>query len=39
LAIPALGCGNGGLNWNEIRPLMCEDLSKLNIPVEIYTPD
>ncbi|MEU4556775.1 macro domain-containing protein [Actinoplanes sp. NPDC023936] len=22
LAIPALGCGNGGLDWNEVRPLI-----------------
>jgi O-acetyl-ADP-ribose deacetylase (regulator of RNase III) len=20
IAIPALGCGNGGLNWNDVRP-------------------
>jgi O-acetyl-ADP-ribose deacetylase (regulator of RNase III) len=22
IAIPPLGCGNGGLNWNEVRPLI-----------------
>lgn len=22
IAIPALGCGNGGLDWNEVRPLI-----------------
>ncbi|MBU2666517.1 macro domain-containing protein [Actinoplanes bogorensis] len=22
VAIPALGCGNGGLDWNEVRPLI-----------------
>ncbi|MCF0093110.1 hypothetical protein B0E54_01936 [Micromonospora sp. MH99] len=22
VAIPALGCGNGGLNWNDVKPLI-----------------
>jgi O-acetyl-ADP-ribose deacetylase (regulator of RNase III) len=22
LAVPALGCGNGGLDWNDVRPLI-----------------
>lgn len=38
LAIPALGCGLGNLDWAEIGPLMCLELSKLKIPVRIYLP-
>jgi len=38
LAIPALGCGLGRLEWSDVGPLMCKYLSKLNIPVWIYLP-
>ena len=36
VAFPKLGCNNGGLDWNEVRPLMEKHLSKIDIPVEIY---
>lgn len=39
LAIPQLGCSNGGLNWNEVKPIMEYYLSQLDIPVEIYIRD
>ena len=38
LAVPALGCGLGGLEWQEVGPLMCRYLSKMDIPVSIYLP-
>ena len=38
LATPALGCGNGGLEWRDIGPLLYKYLGKMNIPVEIYLP-
>lgn len=38
IAIPPLGCGNGGLEWKTVGPIMYQKLSKLNIPVEIYAP-
>jgi O-acetyl-ADP-ribose deacetylase (regulator of RNase III) len=38
LAIPALGCGLGGLNWREVGPLMCRYLADLDIQVAIYLP-
>jgi O-acetyl-ADP-ribose deacetylase (regulator of RNase III) len=38
IAFPALGCGNGGLDWLEIGPLMRDYLTELDIPVEIYVP-
>lgn len=38
VAFPPLGCGNGGLDWSVIGPLMYDKLSGLSIPVEIYAP-
>lgn len=37
VAIPKLGCGLGGLDWNRVRPLIAEKMSSLDgISVEIY---
>ena len=38
LAIPALGCGLGKLEWRDIGPLMCRYLNTFNIQVTIYLP-
>ncbi len=38
IAFPALGCGLGGLSWEEIGPLMVRYLKEVDIPVEIYIP-
>jgi len=38
LALPALGCGLGRLEWKDVGPLMCRYLSKLEFPVWIYLP-
>ena len=38
VAFPPLGCGNGGLEWVQIGPLMYSKLKHLDIPVEIYAP-
>ncbi len=38
LAIPALGCGLGRLNWRDVGPILCKYLSKMEIPVWIYLP-
>ncbi len=38
IAFPPLGCGNGGLLWQEVGPIMYKKLSQLDIPVEIYAP-
>lgn len=39
VAFPPLGCGNGGLEWKYVGPLMYRYLSKLDIDVEIYAPN
>jgi O-acetyl-ADP-ribose deacetylase (regulator of RNase III)/uncharacterized protein YwgA len=38
VAFPPLGCGNGGLEWATVGPLMYSKLRALGIPVEIYAP-
>ena len=38
LAVPALGCGLGWLEWKDIGPILCNYLSKLEIPVQLYIP-
>jgi len=38
LAIPALGCGLGNLDWRDVGPLMCRYLADLEIQVAIYLP-
>ena len=38
VAFPPLGCGNGGLEWAQVGPLMYTKLKDLDIPVEIYAP-
>lgn len=39
IALPPLGCGNGGLDWNVVRPMMLERLSQLeDVNVSIYGP-
>lgn len=38
LALPPLGCGNGGLAWSEVGPLIHARLSGLPIDVEVYAP-
>jgi O-acetyl-ADP-ribose deacetylase (regulator of RNase III) len=38
LAIPALGCGNGGLDWAIVKPMMEGYLSGLDIEITVYEP-
>lgn len=38
LAMPALGCGLGGLDWKDVGPLMCKYLHGIGILVAIYLP-
>jgi len=39
IALPPLGCGNGGLDWREVRPKIVAALSDLpNLRVVLYDP-
>lgn len=39
IAIPQLGCGNGGLDWNEVQQIIIGKLSHLDIEVNIFAPN
>jgi O-acetyl-ADP-ribose deacetylase (regulator of RNase III)/uncharacterized protein YwgA len=38
IAFPPLGCGNGGLEWADVGPLIYRKLHELPIDVEVYAP-
>lgn len=38
IAFPPLGCGNGGLEWSEVGPLIHGKLHRLPIDIEVYAP-
>lgn len=38
VAMPPLGCGNGGLEWSEVGPLIFRKLHTLPLDVELYAP-
>ncbi len=38
IALPALGCGLGNLDWRDVGRMMCRYLASLEIPVAIYLP-
>lgn len=38
LAVPPLGCGEGGLDWRIVGPTMYRHLSRLDIPVQLFAP-
>lgn len=38
IAFPPLGCGNGGLTWEVVGPVMYQKLAGLPIEIEIYAP-
>lgn len=39
IAIPPLGCGNGGLDWNKVKPMIEQALSGLDTEIMIYEPN
>lgn len=38
IAFPPLGCGNGGLDWEDVGPLMYRKLIDLPINVQVFAP-
>ena len=38
IALPALGCGLGGLDWKNVGPLMCQYLNQMDIESSVYLP-
>lgn len=38
ISFPPLGCGNGGLTWSVVGPIMYDKLKDLPIDIEIYAP-
>lgn len=38
IAFPPLGCGNGGLKWEDVGPIMYQKLCSLPIDIEIFAP-
>lgn len=39
IAVPPLGCGLGGLDWNDVRPMIAEALGNLSgVDVLVYEP-
>lgn len=39
IAIPPLGCGNGGLDWTIVKQLMIDELESLSVDILIYEPN
>ncbi len=40
IAIPALGCGNGGLTWNEVRPMIDAAVAQMpGVTAFVYPPE
>jgi len=38
LALPALGCGLGNLDWKDVGPIICGELVGVDVPVAVYLP-
>ena len=38
ISIPPLGCGNGGLDWGKVKPMIMESLSGLDAVIHLYEP-
>jgi O-acetyl-ADP-ribose deacetylase (regulator of RNase III) len=38
IAIPPLGCGNGRLNYDDVKPIIIEKLGDLDCYIEVYEP-
>ena len=40
IAVPPLGCGNGGLDWSDVHPLIEQAFSHVpDVTVQLFDPD
>jgi O-acetyl-ADP-ribose deacetylase (regulator of RNase III) len=39
VALPPLGAGNGGLDWNKVKPMLEEHLANVDCDIHIYEPN
>lgn len=40
IAVPPLGCGNGGLDWQQVRPLILAAFARLpEVEVQLFAPE
>ncbi len=39
VTLPALGCGNGGLEWERVKPMIQDALSNIEAVVYVYPPE
>lgn len=39
IALPPLGCGNGGLNWDKVKALIENYLANISIEILVYEPN
>ncbi len=39
IAIPPLGCGNGGLDWGLVKPMIMLHLGDLDAEIQVYEPN
>lgn len=39
IALPPLGCGLGGLDWSEVRPLIERKLADVDADISVYPPE
>lgn len=39
VALPALGCGHGGLDWSLVLPMIIKELDDLDAEIHVFEPD
>ncbi len=39
MAVPPLGCGNGGLDWKDVGPLLAKSFQAFDIPIILFAPE
>jgi hypothetical protein len=37
--MPALGCGNGGLDWTRVKPMVVDTLGSLQNTIYVFEPE